>query len=53
LPDCEALDADFRFRELNPMARQSFAVVPDPIGSDFIDAIHRLWQIYETVALLC
>jgi PAS domain S-box-containing protein len=37
------VDADFRIREANPTARRMFGDDPDPIGSDFAAALHRLW----------
>ena len=38
------VDADFRIRELNPLARPVFGDIPDLIGSDFDEVIHRLWH---------
>jgi PAS domain S-box-containing protein len=37
------VDADFRIREVNPTARATFGDIPDLVGSDFDDVIHRLW----------
>ena len=35
------VDADFKIREANPQARVVFGDVPDLIGSDFAETIHR------------
>jgi PAS domain S-box-containing protein len=37
------VDADFRIRQLNPVACAAFANVPNLIGCDFDEAIHTLW----------
>jgi signal transduction histidine kinase len=37
------VDADFRILQVNPMARPVFGDIPDLIGRDFDEAIHRLW----------
>ena len=37
------VDADFRIREANPIAREVFGNPPDLIGSDFDVTIHKLW----------
>jgi PAS domain S-box-containing protein len=38
------VDADFRIREVNPVARPVFGDVPDLVGRDFDEVIHRLWS---------
>ena len=37
------LDADFRIKEINPAARPAFGDIPELIGRDFVDVVHRLW----------
>jgi PAS domain S-box-containing protein len=37
------IDADFRIREVNPTALPVFGDIPDLIGSDFDEVMHRLW----------
>ena len=37
------VDADFKVREINPTARAVFGDIPDLIGRDFDDVIHRIW----------
>ena len=37
------IDADFRIREANPTALRVFGDVPGLIGSDFAEAMYRLW----------
>jgi signal transduction histidine kinase len=37
------VDADFRIREANPTAIGTFGDIPGLIGSDFGEAIYRLW----------
>jgi PAS domain S-box-containing protein len=37
------VDADFRIREVNPMALPVFGDIPDLIGRDFDEVIHILW----------
>jgi PAS domain S-box-containing protein len=37
------VDADFRIRQVNPTALQVFGDIPDLIGQDFDEVIHRLW----------
>ena len=37
------VDADFKIREVNPKARAVFGDIPNLIGSDFAETIHRLW----------
>ena len=36
------VDADFRIREVNPVARPAFGDLPDVIGRDFDDVMHLL-----------
>ncbi|HEX5508689.1 MAG TPA: response regulator [Pseudolabrys sp.] len=38
------VDADFRLREVNPVARPVFGDIPDLIGRDFDEVIHVLWE---------
>ena len=38
------VDADFRIRQVNPTARLLFGNIPDLIGRDFDEVIHRLWS---------
>ena len=38
------VDADFRLREVNPTALAGFGDIPDLIGHDFDEVIHRLWM---------
>lgn len=38
------VDADFRIREVNPTALPVFGDIPDLIGRDFDEVIHRLWS---------
>ena len=38
------VDADFRIRQVNPTARLVFGDIPDLIGRDFDEVIHRLWS---------
>jgi len=38
------VDGDFRIREANPTAVAVFGDIPDLIGSDFADTMHRLWS---------
>jgi PAS domain S-box-containing protein len=38
------VDADFRIRQVNPTALQVFGDIPDLIGRDFDEVIHRLWS---------
>jgi PAS domain S-box-containing protein len=37
------VDADFKFRQVNPTARRVLGGPTDLIGSDFSEVIHRLW----------
>ena len=37
------VDADFRVREANPTARAAVGDIPDLIGGDFEELIHRVW----------
>ncbi|HEY7519914.1 MAG TPA: ATP-binding protein [Methylomirabilota bacterium] len=37
------VDADFRIRQVNPVARPVFGDIPDLIGRDFDEVIHILW----------
>jgi PAS domain S-box-containing protein len=37
------VDADFRLRQLNPIARSVFGNIPNLIGRDFDEVIHLLW----------
>jgi PAS domain S-box-containing protein len=37
------VDADFRIRQVNPVARPVFGDIPDLIGRDFDEVIHVLW----------
>ena len=37
------VDADFRIREVNPIARSVFGAIPNLVGRDFDEVIHRLW----------
>jgi len=48
------VDADFKVQEMNPTARAVFGDIPDLIGRDFDDVIHRIWpQAYadQTVGI--
>lgn len=38
------VDADFKVQQVNPVARPVFQEVPDFIGRDFGDLMHRLWD---------
>ena len=38
------VDSDFRIREVNPLARPLFGNIPDLIGRDFDEVIHRVWH---------
>ena len=38
------IDADFRIRQVNPIARPVFGDIPDLIGRDFDEVIHILWS---------
>lgn len=38
------VDADMRVREANPVAQGVFGDIPDLIGRDFDEVIHRLWK---------
>jgi PAS domain S-box-containing protein len=38
------VDADFRIRQVNPTALAVFGDIPDLIGRDFDEVIHRLWS---------
>ena len=38
------VDADFRMRQVNPTALSVFGDIPDLIGRDFDEVIHRLWS---------
>jgi PAS domain S-box-containing protein len=38
------VDADFRIRQVNPTALPVFGDIPDLIGRDFDEVIHRLWS---------
>jgi PAS domain S-box-containing protein len=38
------VDADFRIRQVNPMAGPLFENIPNLIGRDFDEVIHRLWE---------
>ena len=38
------VDGDFRIRQVNPLALPVFGDIPDLIGRDFDDVIHRLWE---------
>ena len=39
------VDADFRIREVNPVALQTFGDIPGGvIGRDFDDVMHVLWS---------
>ena len=37
------VDADFRIRQANPKATPVFGNIPDLIGRDFDEVMHRLW----------
>jgi PAS domain S-box-containing protein len=37
------VDADFRLRTVNPLARAIFAGIPDVIGRDLDEVLHTLW----------
>ncbi|HWQ34298.1 MAG TPA: PAS domain S-box protein [Blastocatellia bacterium] len=37
------VDADFRIREVNPVARPVFGDIPNLIGRDFDEVMHLLW----------
>ena len=37
------VDADFRLREVNPMALPAFGSIPEPIGRDFGEILRILW----------
>ena len=37
------IDADFRLRQINPIAVPVFAGIPNPLGMDLEDLLHRLW----------
>ncbi len=37
------VDADFRIREVNPLARAMFGDIPALMGRDFAEVIHILW----------
>jgi PAS domain S-box-containing protein len=37
------IDADFRLRQVNPVALPVFGDIPDLIGRDFSEVIHTLW----------
>jgi PAS domain S-box-containing protein len=37
------VDGDFRIRQVNPTARLVFGNIPDLIGRDFDETIHRMW----------
>jgi PAS domain S-box-containing protein len=37
------VDADFRIRQVNPIARAVFGDIPDLIGRDFDEVIHLVW----------
>jgi PAS domain S-box-containing protein len=37
------IDADFRIRQINPIAQLIFGDIPDLIGRDFAEVIHLLW----------
>ena len=38
------VDDAFRIREVNPAARPAFGGIPDLIGRDFDEVMHRLWR---------
>jgi PAS domain S-box-containing protein len=38
------VDADFRIREVNPVARRTFGDMPDPTGRDFEEVTRILWE---------
>ncbi len=38
------VDAELRIRQVNPRARPIFGNIDEPIGSDFAQVVHRLWQ---------
>jgi two-component sensor histidine kinase/CheY-like chemotaxis protein len=38
------VDADFRIREVNPVALPVFGDIPDLVGRDFDEVIHILWE---------
>jgi PAS domain S-box-containing protein len=38
------VDADFRVRQVNPVAMRVFGDIPDLIGRDFDEVIHILWE---------
>ncbi|HVF69320.1 MAG TPA: GAF domain-containing protein [Xanthomonadales bacterium] len=38
------IDADFRIRAVNPIAKPVFGEIPDLIGRDFAEVIHSLWS---------
>jgi PAS domain S-box-containing protein len=38
------VDADFRIRQVNPVALPAFGDIPDLIGRDFDEVIHILWS---------
>ena len=37
------VDSDFRIRQVNPVARPVFGDIPDLIGRDLDEVLHRLW----------
>ena len=41
------IDADFRLRQVNPTALLAFGGIPDLIGRDFAEVMHRLWPTQE------
>ena len=38
------IDADFRIREVNPVARPAFGDIPNLIGRDLDEVVHILWE---------
>ncbi len=38
------IDADFRIREVNPVARPAFGDIPNLIGRDLDQVVHILWE---------
>ena len=38
------VDSEFRIREVNPVALPVFGDIPDLLGRDFDEVIHRLWD---------
>jgi GAF domain-containing protein len=47
------VDADFRIRQVNPTALAVFGDIPDLIGRDFDEVIHRLWSQAYADEIVC